>query len=57
MDMGFLLGLLLALVNGLVCLALPAVLATAQKKRWPTANLGAVSPALESSEFISQEVN
>lgn len=57
MDTGLLLGLLLAFVNGMICLALPLILATTQRKSRQATDLTSLSPSLQSSELISQEAN
>ncbi|EAW35251.1 hypothetical protein [Lyngbya sp. PCC 8106] len=57
MDTGLLSGLLLAFVNGMICLVLPLILAATQRKRQQAEDLTALSPSFNSSELISQEVN
>jgi hypothetical protein len=57
MDTGLLLGLLLAFVNGMICLALPLILASTQRQSRQATHLTALSPSFKSSELISQEAN
>ncbi|WP_413166299.1 hypothetical protein ACL6C3_06365 [Capilliphycus salinus ALCB114379] len=57
MDTGLMSGLLLVLVNGAICLSLPAILAASQRKPQQVKDLNALSTSLKSSELISQEAN